>query len=61
MRARVVRGALDFHNMFVGLSRPFNGEALSQLARKQMAWKAPQIVEVAVGMEINMYACAKRK
>ncbi|MGO9358875.1 MAG: pyrroloquinoline quinone precursor peptide PqqA [Xanthobacteraceae bacterium] len=26
-----------------------------------MAWKAPQIVEVAVGMEINMYACAKRK
>ncbi|AMA59494.1 MULTISPECIES: pyrroloquinoline quinone precursor peptide PqqA [Bradyrhizobium] len=26
-----------------------------------MAWKAPKIVEVPVGMEINMYACASRK
>jgi len=26
----------------------------------KMAWKTPQIVEVPVGMEINMYACAKR-
>ncbi|MFA5581570.1 MAG: pyrroloquinoline quinone precursor peptide PqqA [Paracoccaceae bacterium] len=26
-----------------------------------MAWKAPKIAEVAVGMEINMYACAKQK
>ncbi|HET7885708.1 MAG TPA: pyrroloquinoline quinone precursor peptide PqqA [Bradyrhizobium sp.] len=26
-----------------------------------MAWKAPRIVEVPVGMEINMYACAARK
>ncbi|HEY3891592.1 MAG: pyrroloquinoline quinone precursor peptide PqqA [Xanthobacteraceae bacterium] len=26
-----------------------------------MAWKAPKIVEVSVGMEINMYACAARK
>ena len=24
----------------------------------QMAWKAPKIVEVSVGMEINMYMCA---
>ena len=23
-----------------------------------MAWKAPKIVEVSVGMEINMYMCA---
>ena len=23
-----------------------------------MSWKAPKIVEVPVGMEINMYACA---
>ena len=23
-----------------------------------MTWKAPKIVELAVGMEINMYACA---
>ncbi|WP_022720459.1 pyrroloquinoline quinone precursor peptide PqqA [Rhodopseudomonas sp. B29] len=26
-----------------------------------MAWKKPTIVEVPVGMEINMYACAARK
>ena len=24
-------------------------------------WKTPKIAEVAVGMEINMYACAKQK
>jgi coenzyme PQQ precursor peptide PqqA len=29
--------------------------------RVKMAWKAPKIVEVPVGMEINMYACAARK
>jgi coenzyme PQQ precursor peptide PqqA len=27
----------------------------------EMAWKAPKIVEVSVGMEINMYMCASRK
>ena len=27
----------------------------------RMAWKAPKIVEVSVGMEINMYTCATRK
>jgi len=26
-----------------------------------MTWKTPKIVEVPVGMEINMYACAVRK
>jgi coenzyme PQQ precursor peptide PqqA len=25
-----------------------------------MKWTAPKIVEVPVGMEINMYACATR-
>jgi coenzyme PQQ precursor peptide PqqA len=29
--------------------------------RAKMAWKTPKIVEVSVGMEINMYACAARK
>jgi coenzyme PQQ precursor peptide PqqA len=29
--------------------------------RAEMAWKTPRIVEVPVGMEINMYACAARK
>lgn len=27
----------------------------------RMTWKTPKIVEVPVGMEINMYACASRK
>lgn len=27
----------------------------------KMAWNTPRIVEVPVGMEINMYACAARK
>ncbi|MFC7704324.1 pyrroloquinoline quinone precursor peptide PqqA [Plastorhodobacter daqingensis] len=26
-----------------------------------MAWKTPKFDETPVGMEINMYACAKRK
>ncbi|TNC47015.1 pyrroloquinoline quinone precursor peptide PqqA [Rubellimicrobium rubrum] len=26
-----------------------------------MAWNTPTVVEVPVGMEINMYACAKTK
>jgi len=26
-----------------------------------MSWKTPKIVEVSVGMEINMYACAARR
>jgi len=26
-----------------------------------MTWKTPKVVEVPVGMEINMYACATRK
>ena len=26
-----------------------------------MKWTAPKVVEVSVGMEINMYACATRR
>jgi coenzyme PQQ precursor peptide PqqA len=37
-----------------GAVRPF-------ARRATMAWKTPKIVEVSVGMEINMYACAARK
>ena len=29
--------------------------------RTRMSWTAPKIVEVAVGLEINMYACASRQ
>ncbi len=36
-------------------SRVHNGK------ETKMAWKTPRIVEVPVGMEINMYACAARK
>ncbi len=36
-------------------SRPIKGK------ETKMAWKTPKIVEVPVGMEINMYACAARK
>ena len=36
-------------------------EAPSLTWEKSMAWKTPKIVEVPVGMEINMYACAARK
>jgi coenzyme PQQ precursor peptide PqqA len=38
------------------------GRSSSGLTRRaKMAWKTPKIVEVPVGMEINMYACAARK
>jgi coenzyme PQQ precursor peptide PqqA len=33
----------------------------TKMRRPPMAWKTPKIVEVPVGMEINMYACAARK
>jgi coenzyme PQQ precursor peptide PqqA len=33
----------------------------AQPGEMEMAWKTPKIVEVPVGMEINMYACAVRK
>jgi coenzyme PQQ precursor peptide PqqA len=33
----------------------------SQKWRAEMAWKAPKIVEVPCGMEINMYVSATRK
>jgi coenzyme PQQ precursor peptide PqqA len=32
-----------------------------ELWEAQMTWKTPKIIEVPVGMEINMYACAARK
>jgi coenzyme PQQ precursor peptide PqqA len=37
------------------------GRSSSGIRESQMAWKAPKIVEVSVGMEINMYMCATRK
>ena len=40
---------------------PLRAEFVRYQKESQMAWKAPKIVEVPVGMEINMYACAARK
>jgi coenzyme PQQ precursor peptide PqqA len=40
-----VRAALQAHT---------NGECT-------MSWKAPKIVEIALGAEINSYACAEAK
>ncbi|WP_309162463.1 pyrroloquinoline quinone precursor peptide PqqA [Pelagibacterium sp. H642] len=31
------------------------------MRRKAMAWNKPKLTEIPVSMEINMYACAKRK
>jgi coenzyme PQQ precursor peptide PqqA len=36
-------------------------QSCRRLGSSAMAWKKPKIVEVQVGMEINMYACAARK
>ena len=37
------------------------GENRPACKETKMSWKTPKIVEVPVGMEINMYACAARK
>ena len=48
--------------LFIPYYLIFRGRIASGLARRaEMAWKTPKIVEVPVGMEINMYACAARK
>ena len=36
-------------------------DARANSEETKMSWKTPKIVEVQVGMEINMYACAARK
>jgi coenzyme PQQ precursor peptide PqqA len=40
---------------------PFFAAILPNTGETVMAWKTPKIVEVPVGMEINMYACAAPK
>ena len=52
---RRVRGGLSFNP---GVTSRQNWQVPWE---SQMTWKAPKIVEVPVGMEINMYACAARK
>jgi coenzyme PQQ precursor peptide PqqA len=39
----------------------FYSAIVPRIGSSLMAWKCPKIVEVPVGMEINMYACAAPK
>jgi coenzyme PQQ precursor peptide PqqA len=49
-------------NFSSGYKTDGEGESRSPLQRSaKMAWKAPKIVEVPCGMEINMYVSATRK
>ena len=45
------------------LKRPAADETLPSLpyGAEHMSWKAPKIVEIALGAEINTYACAEAK
>jgi coenzyme PQQ precursor peptide PqqA len=38
-----------------------DGSRAADQGRPKMTWKTPKIVEVQIGMEINMYACAASK
>ena len=46
----------------VGSTRnSFYGNGAANPEEDEMAWKTPKIVELPVGMEINMYACATHR
>jgi coenzyme PQQ precursor peptide PqqA len=42
----------------VAATRPFHGRAC-RAGKEVGMWKKPKIVEIAVGLEINSYACAE--
>jgi coenzyme PQQ precursor peptide PqqA len=44
----------------LGPGRNFQSTA-TRLKEKAMKWKTPVIIEIAVGLEINAYACAEVK
>ena len=52
---------ISLANFSIRSTLPLRTESVRYQKESQMAWKAPKIVEVPVGMEINMYACAARK
>jgi coenzyme PQQ precursor peptide PqqA len=53
------RACADFEvNLVLMLARKSCQQCLGETL---MSWKTPKIVEVPVGMEINMYACAARQ
>jgi coenzyme PQQ precursor peptide PqqA len=55
----MLRACADFEvNLVLMLARKSCQQCLGETL---MSWKTPKIVEVPVGMEINMYACAARQ
>ena len=58
-RHRIFRACARFGLNLV--SMPARTSCQHCLGETLMSWKTPKIVEVPVGMEINMYACAARK
>lgn len=58
-------GAAEVIGYVTGASRldwtPIKIHRYASKKETPMAWKTPKIVELPVGLEINMYACAARK
>jgi coenzyme PQQ precursor peptide PqqA len=52
---------ISLANFSIRSSLPSGRSSSGSKKESQMAWKTPKIVEVSVGMEINMYMCATRK
>ena len=49
------------HSVHLTGQRARPNVATSQPKEPNMAWKSPKIVEIALGAEINSYACAEAK
>ena len=58
---RACNKKISLANFSIRSTLPPRAEFVRYQKESLMAWKAPKIVEVPVGMEINMYACAARK
>jgi coenzyme PQQ precursor peptide PqqA len=58
---KVLRQKISLANFSFPITLISRAEFVRLARRAKMAWKTPKIVEVPVGMEINMYACAARK
>ena len=60
-KTAALRPKISLANFSFRSSLSLRTEVVRFEKESQMAWKTPKIVEVPVGMEINMYACAARK
>jgi coenzyme PQQ precursor peptide PqqA len=60
-RAEVYATKIPLANFAIRDSLSVRAQVVRFKKESLMAWKTPKIVEVPVGMEINMYACAARK